>query len=156
MSELSPISGQPPVTCRRIIVAGYGPVGRCVAEQFRSVGVHVTIVDTNPNTIHTQTKLGHTAVQGDVTDPHVLTAAGIEEADALILAIPNEDLAVKACQEARRLSPRIFIAARTNFVSRGLLATKAGADHVTIEELVTAEAMGSAVMRHFFDGTAKM
>ena len=125
-----------------------------MAEQFRKAGVHVTIIDMNPATIQTQTRLGRTAVHGDVTSAEVLTAAGIVEADALILAIPNEDLAVKACHEARKLAPRIFIAARTNFVSRGLLATKAGADHVTIEELVTAEAMRAAVMKHFFDGQA--
>ncbi len=143
-----------PSTLRRVTVAGFGPVGRFVTEQLRAAGVEVTIIDLNPATIATQSKLGIKAVLGDVTDPKVLMEAGIEQADALILAVPNEEAAVRACSEARRLAPKLFIAARTNFVSRGLLATKAGADHVTIEELVTAQAMRDAVVRHFFEDLA--
>jgi len=145
LPEVEPV----PASLRRVVVAGFGPVGRVVAEQLRGAGVEVTIIDMNERTIATQSGLGLRAVLGDASDPAVLTAAGIAEADALILAIPNEDAAVKACGEARKLAPSLFIAARTNFVSRGLLATKAGADHVTIEELVTAEAMRKAVVKHF-------
>lgn len=140
-----------PRSLKRVIVAGFGPVGRCVTEQLRGEGVHITLIDTNPATIATQAKLGLSTVLGDVTDPAVLKAAGIESADALILAVPNEDVVVRACTQARKLSRKVFIAARTNFVSLGLLATKAGADHVTVEEIVTAEAMRNAVVHHFFE-----
>jgi Trk K+ transport system NAD-binding subunit len=139
-----------PASLRHVVVAGFGPVGRCVTEQLLGGGVEVTIIDLNPRTIETQHALGLRAILGDVSDPAVLKAAGIERADALILTVPNEDAAVRACAAARGLAPKVFIAARTNFVSRGLLAAKAGADHVTIEELVTAEAMRDAVVRHFF------
>lgn len=144
-------SNEIPRSLKRVIVAGFGPVGRCVTEQLRGEGVQITLIDMNPATIATQAKLGLQTVLGDVTDPAVLKEAGIEQADALILAVPNEDVVVKACTEARKLSRRVFIAARTNFVSRGLLAQKAGANHVTIEEIVTAEAMRNAVVHHFFE-----
>jgi len=134
-----------------VIVAGFGPVGRVITEQLRSQGVEVVIIDMNSSTIATQQRQGHSAVLGDVTDPAVLTEADIVHADALILAVPNEDSAVEACAQARRLAPKIFIAARTNFVSRGMLASKAGADHVTVEEIVTAQAMRDAVVGHFFE-----
>lgn len=142
---------QVPPSLRRVIVAGFGPVGRVITEQLRAQGVQVVIIDMNSSTIATQQRQGHRAVLGDVTDPAVLTAADIAHADALILAVPNEDSAVAACAQARRLAPKIFIAARTNFVSRGMLASKAGADHVTVEEIVTAQAMRDAVVGHFFE-----
>lgn len=133
---------------RRIIVAGYGPVGRVVADQLEAEGVAVTIIELNAATVDRQATLGKHIVYGDVTDPETLERAGIHDADALILAIPNEDDALRACTLARQLAPHIFIAARTNFVSKGLLARQAGADYVVVEEVVTAQAMQRAVMEH--------
>ncbi|MFP4223460.1 MAG: NAD-binding protein [Phycisphaeraceae bacterium] len=131
---------------RRVIVAGFGPVGRSVTEQLTAAGVATTIVDLNPHAAAVQHRLRREIVLGDVTDPAVLTDAGIQSAAALILAIPDERAAVRACRVARKLNPDLFIAARTNFVSQGLLASEAGADHVTVEEIVTAEAMKQAVV----------
>lgn len=131
---------------RHIIVAGFGPVGRTVTEQLEQAGVRVTVVDANAATIQRLHGLKKRVLHGDVRDPEVLRAAGIDTADALILAIPDERQAVDACAVARRLNPHIYLAARTNFVSQGLLAREAGADHVVIEEIATAEAMQRAVM----------
>ena len=116
------------------------------AEKLEQSGLTVTILDSNPRTISTPIGLGKKACHGDVTDPEALKAAGIEQCDALILAIPDEKVAVAACRIARQLQPNIFIAARTNFVSRGLLASQAGADAVVIEEVVTAQAMQELIM----------
>ena len=109
---------------RTAIIAGFGPVGRVVADMLTTAGVMVTVIETNPDTVYTQQQLGRRAVLGDARDPAVLSAA-------------------------RALAPHLFIAVRTNFVSRGLAAKTAGADAVIIEELVTARAMKDAVMEHF-------
>lgn len=140
--------------CKHVIVAGYGPVGRVVVEELESAKVEITIIELNKSTVDRVIQQGRKAIYGDVTDPDALAEAGIVEADALILAVPNEDLAVKACQVARKLNPNIFIAARTNFLSKGLLATEAGADHVVIEEVVTAEAMQKAVYERLLGGVS--
>ncbi|MEL6311817.1 MAG: hypothetical protein AAFQ17_05525, partial [Pseudomonadota bacterium] len=42
-----------------------------------------------------------------------------------------------------------FIAARTNYLSKAFLARELGANHVTVEELATAEAMAEQVLRCF-------
>lgn len=130
---------------RRAIVAGFGPVGRMVTEHLERNGFDVTLVEVNTLTILKQRSLQRTVVEGDVTLPATLKEAGIESADALILTIPNEDDALRACQAAHAIHPEVFISARTNFVSKGMLALQSGADHVVIEEMVTAEAMGNAV-----------
>jgi Trk K+ transport system NAD-binding subunit len=133
---------------RHIIVAGYGPVGRATTEKLVEIGARVTIIELNRRTVERQTKLGVRIVHGDATDESVLHEAGIEHADALVLAMPNEDIAIKACEVARRLSPDLFIAARTNFLSKGMLAQQIGATHVVVQEVVTAEAMRQVVMHH--------
>ncbi len=137
-----------PAGPRRVIVAGYGPVGRVVSQQLERDGLVVKIIEMNLDTIERQLTLDKDVIYGDVCDPQILERAGIHEAEALILTIPNEQAALRACRTARTLAPRIFIAARTNHMSQGMLATKAGADKVIVEEIVTAEAMRDAVCGH--------
>ena len=137
-----------------MIVAGYGPVGRVVCDLLEKSNFAVTVIDINQRTTEKTHPYSRKFVFGDVRDPLVLVAAGICDATALILGIPDEDQAVIACRVARELSPDIYIAARTNFVSKGLLATQAGADHVVIEEVITAQAMKAAVVEHLIDKNA--
>ena len=136
---------------RLAIVAGYGPVGRMVAHQLERAGFEIAIVELNLGTIETQLGLDKRVVYGDVRDRETLKKAGIERADALILAVPDEDVALGACRVAREFRPELFIAARTNFLSKGMLCQEAGADYVVVEEVVTAMAMRDAVMRRLVD-----
>jgi len=134
---------------RHVIIAGYGVVGRVVAELFIESNIDVTVIELNQTTCDRQEKLDRRVVFGDATDSAVLTDAGIKEAQALILALPDENQVVTACEVARALNPDIYIAARTNFVSKGMHAKVAGADCVIVEEIVTAEAMKRTVMQEF-------
>ncbi len=131
---------------RHVVVAGFGVVGRAVCERFDTLGVPYTIIDFNPNTIRTQGTLGRHVIFGDVTNPEVLESAGVRGADAVILTIPDEDAVLRACEAVRGMNGRTFIAARTNFLSKGMMATRLGADSVTVEELATAESMAHEVI----------
>lgn len=147
-AQASGSSPDGPKTRRQfVIVAGYGLVGRVVADNLMANGAHVTIVEMNPATVKTQTRLGRHIVFGDVSDPEVLESAGVHEADALILTIPDEERVLRACHVARRENPNIFIVARTSYVSKGMLATNLGANEVVIEELATAESMERMMSR---------
>jgi len=137
---------------RRVIVAGYGPVGRVVVDDLEDAGVAITIIELNPNTVENQSRLGRSIVHGDAANPSVLERAGIGKADALIVTIPDQDAAVRACAVARQLAPEIYIAVRTKHVSRSFLAAEAGADHVTSEEMAVAHEMQRAVMDRFAGG----
>lgn len=149
-------AGEPPVRATgdgsldgskgRVIVAGFGLVGRVTAERLRAAGIEVTLIERNSETIERQAQLDRPVVCGDATEPRTLQQAGLDTADALILTLPDADAAVRACRIARELNPAIFIAIRTDFVSQGMLATQAGADKVIVEEIVTAEAMQQAVV----------
>jgi hypothetical protein len=44
------------------------------------------------------------------------------------------------------MSPKVFIAARTAHLSRAITATELGADHVTVEEVATAQEMARQVL----------
>lgn len=153
-----PLTGRDGDACvqlahRHAIVAGYGVVGRMVVQQLASAGLRVTLVETNLDTIQKQLEANRfNVVYGSVAETDTLRKAGIDSADALIITIPDEAVAVRACRHARELHPDIFIAARTNFFSQGLLATQAGANSVIVEEVVTAEAMKEAVIQSVLGG----
>ena len=65
-----------------LVVAGCGEVGGKVAELLREFGEEVKIVDRDTNSI--------ADLHGDVLDPQVLSDAGIESAQAVILALDTD------------------------------------------------------------------
>ena len=136
----------PGISQRRVVVAGFGPVGRTVTQALESAGFGVTIVELNPQTVRTQTQLGKHVVKGDISETAVLETAGIRTAHALILTIPDEEASLSACRRVRHMAPDIFIAVRANHISNGMRATKMGADHVAVQEVITAQSMQEAVM----------
>lgn len=135
-----------PLLARYVVIAGFGVVGRALADRLEVAGVPFCVVDLNPATVETQRRLGRNAVYGDITNHEVLTSANVEAADAVLLTIPDDEATLRACREIRHVAPDAFIAARTSFLSKAMVAAQQGADHVTIEEVATAEAMARQVM----------
>ncbi len=129
-----------------VIIAGFGPVGRAIADRLEGTGIEMVMVELNPVTVQKQTRLGRNIIFGDVSNPEILEAANVRQASALVVTIPDPDAAVRTCAVARSMQPDLFIAVRTNIVSQAMLARAAGADHVTVEELATAESMQQAVI----------
>jgi CPA2 family monovalent cation:H+ antiporter-2 len=85
-------------------------------------------------------------VYGDAARPETLEAAGVAEADSLILSAP--DLDHKAIIDgARTLNPRVQVLGRATYLSQvpGLLAS--GADAAYSGEGETALAMMASLMR---------
>lgn len=132
---------------RRVIIAGYGPVGRAVADRLEDEGVACTIIELNPTTVRMQTQLGRPIVFGDASNVEVLESAGVIDCDAVILTIPDDEAVLRACQAIRSVAPDVFIAARTDFLSQAMLASGFGADLVTVDEIATAEVMQREVLK---------
>ena len=131
---------------RHVIIAGYGPIGHLIAQKLERVGITYTVVELNPATVQEQSRRGRTAIFGDVGNVEVLESAGIGNADALVLTIPDEEAVLRTCAVARRRAPDIFIAARTRVVSKREDLMEVGADSVTVDETSAAEEMARAVM----------
>ncbi len=131
---------------KHVIIAGYGPIGCLIAEELERAGINYTVVELNPATVQEQSRRGRTVIFGDVGNLEVLESAGIGNADALILTIPDEEAVLRTCAVARRRAPDIFIAARTRVVSKRAGLMEVGADSVTVDETSAASEMLRAVM----------
>lgn len=131
----------------RVVIAGFGPVGRSIADRLAVLNVPCTIIELNPRTVQKQAAIGRDVVYGDVTNPEVLERADVREADAVVLTMPDEEATLRAVQLVRQLAPGALIAARTNFLSGSFVAHSLGADVVAVEEVATALVMERDVMR---------
>jgi CPA2 family monovalent cation:H+ antiporter-2 len=133
---------------RHVIIAGYGPVGRAVADRLAVSGVSFTVVELNANTVQRGQLAGKRVIYGDITNHEVLEHSGVHWSDAIVLAIPDDEAVLRAIRAIREVSPGIFIAARSNFLSGKFRAMELGANVVTVSEVATAVAME----REFLDG----
>ena len=136
----------PQEATRHVIIAGFGPVGRALADRFDNQKIPFVVVELNPKTVERQAALGRRIVYGDVTNVEVLEQAGIHHAAAVIITIPDDEAAFRACGVVRGLAPQAFVAARTSYLSGSFRAQALGADHVTVEEIATAQAMEREVV----------
>ena len=139
---------EPNALSNHVIIAGYGIVGRCVAESLCSRKIPFCIVELNPATV---SRLEHGAVPiiaGDIRDREVLLQAGIERASALALALPDEHHTLDALKVARSIRPDVKIIARCTFSSAGLQASKMGAIGVVVAEQVVAREFSNLLAKN--------
>mgnify|MGYP006267123497 FL=1 len=125
----------------RVVVAGFGPTGRAVADEAGALGAEIVIIELNTRTVEKQAALGRSIVFGDVTNDEVLHSAGLADADAVVLTVPDDEAAAEACRHIRRIAPEARVIARSSSELRAKWVRDAGADHVVVEESLAADAL---------------
>jgi CPA2 family monovalent cation:H+ antiporter-2 len=148
---LGGVTAPPPSDRRaggRVVIGGYGPVGRRIAQLLENQGVETIVIELNPVTVSAESKRGRAIIYGDVSNEEVLRSAGLEGATALVLTIPDEEAALRACAVAKRIAPSAYIVVRTTTAGQASLAESLGAEHVVADEEATAEIMQRAVTQH--------
>lgn len=121
-----------------VIIGGFGPVGRDVAQVLFDHGIEFVIVELNPRTVRDFKEKGFAIYFGDCANRVVLEEAGIRRARALVLAMPDAKAARRAARLARALNPKIVIVARTKYRLEVETFIREGADEVVEEEFETA------------------
>jgi CPA2 family monovalent cation:H+ antiporter-2 len=95
-----------------IVVLGGGRVGRVVVRAVRQRGFGCVVVDRDSRRLEELAKLGAATVFGDAANPHILERAGLARARVLIVAIGDPLTARLSTERARRINPKLTIAAR--------------------------------------------
>lgn len=113
----------------RVVVAGYGEVGRTVERYLVDEDVAVTIIDREDGT-----GVDHV---GDATEAVALEAAGVDEARALVLALDDDRTTVNATLAAREVTTTTDVIVRANDPENVQKLYRAGADYVLALTTVT-------------------
>ena len=96
-----------------IIIAGSGKVGVRLAQQLAAEGHNLTIIDSKPDVLATSmNRLDVITVQGNCASKHVLTEAGVADADLLIAATGADEVNLLCCTTAHGLNRKLHTIAR--------------------------------------------
>jgi Trk K+ transport system NAD-binding subunit len=104
------------------VIIGYGAVGRTVAAELDDAGI--------PNTVVDQTEMEGVDVVGDATKTETLTAAGIEDTQTVVLALPDDTTTEFATLVIRDLAPNAEIIARVQKNQNISKTYRAGGNYV--------------------------
>jgi voltage-gated potassium channel len=113
-----------------VIVCGYGRFGRVVADELLSAKRKVVVIESDPTLEAPLERSGAEYVMGSATSDEVLLSAGLEHADALVLATSSEADSVFITLFAKEVKPDIRVHARAESESAVRRIRRAGADYV--------------------------
>jgi Trk K+ transport system NAD-binding subunit len=108
-----PERGRPP-TDGRWVMCGYGRFGQEVTEDLRAAGLHVTIIEATVTEGGEAGEPEPGVIVGDASDAEVLARADLASAVGLVAGTDNDTTNLSMLATARRLNPRLFLAARQN------------------------------------------
>ncbi len=129
----------------RVVVVGYGPVGRTLCRILRDNNIQAVVVEMNLDTVQKLHAEGLPAVYGEASSREILAHAGIEKAVGLIVAASSA-ASPEVVQAARDLNPKIRIVTRSTYLKENEAMLKAGADAVFSSEGEIALSMTAFLM----------
>ncbi|QLB12402.1 Kef-type potassium/proton antiporter (CPA2 family) [Bisgaardia hudsonensis] len=94
------------------VLIGLGRFGQVVNRLLLMTGHKPTIIDKNASLIAGMKKLGVKCYYGDASRPELLQAAGVANAELLIIAIDDKQQAIRIVELAKKINPQIKIIAR--------------------------------------------
>ncbi|MEQ8367142.1 MAG: NAD-binding protein, partial [Roseicyclus sp.] len=94
---------------------------------------NTVVLDNDLQTIQLMRRFGFKGYFGDPTRPELLTAAGLDTARVLVVAVDNRKAAVDLVRYARRVRPDLSITARAQDRLHVYELFDAGADHIVRE-----------------------
>lgn len=115
------------------IIIGFGPAGEAVAQKVQGSSKCVTVIDLNPSSQARANQLGYIGHIGDAMHADVLVHAGIAEASAVVVTIPDPAAARSIVALIRSIAPDVHIIARARY-HRFLSELQQGGAHEVVDE----------------------
>ena len=130
----------------QVVLVGYGRVGRRIARELSSHGVHFVVAEQNRELVEELRREGVPAVAGDAGEPAVLIQAHIARAHLLVVATPDTFRVRAMIETARALNPAILTVVRTHSESEAELLRNEHAGKVFLGEHELANSMAHYVL----------
>ena len=107
-------TAEPTKLLGHLVVIGYGRVGSVVADDLVGRGTPLLVIEDAEDRVRRLRDKNIETIVGNAADGRVLALAGLERAEALLVAIPNGFEAGQAAEQARRINPSLLIVARAH------------------------------------------
>jgi len=130
----------------QVVIAGYGRIGQVVARLLKQSGYRISIIDHNPESFAQLRQEEFVGFYGDALRPDLLTAAGIDNAAILVVAIDDMERAQELIKRARREYPGMTIVSSATDAFTKDLHISNGADRAYPQTFETALLMGEDIL----------
>lgn len=97
-----------------IIIVGYGRVGGWVGRALGQAEIPYVVIDYNQRVVNRLKGEGTSVIYGDPTEPEILDVAGIKDAKAIVLAIPDHIAQVELATYVQTIAPDVKIIGRAH------------------------------------------
>ncbi len=133
-------------TPRPVLIAGFGRVGRRIAELLERAGVPYVGIDQEVDTVARARARGFSVFYGDASRSDVLRATGIGRARLAIVATDRGEPSVQAVRAIRREAPNLPILVRAVDRAHCREMVAAGATRSFSENLETSLQLAAAAL----------
>jgi CPA2 family monovalent cation:H+ antiporter-2 len=152
--QMSPVVAPHPATlipvpedsAPRVIIAGFGRVGRIVAALLKEHNIPFLAVDANANAVAQARDAGHDVYFGNVKQIEFLRRCGIETARALVLTMDAPKAASEVVTIARAARENLQIIVRARDSDHAAELYRLGATDAVPETVEASLQLGEAVL----------
>lgn len=118
-----------------VVIIGYGRIGRHLVDVLQSVNVPVLVIETDPERIELLNERKTATLYGDAANSEVITHAGLKNARALVITVPDETATAMVVTGTKIINPKLPIIARAGTQEGVHHLSKLGAQHIVHPEL---------------------
>jgi CPA2 family monovalent cation:H+ antiporter-2 len=133
-----------------LIIIGFGPAGKRIAEALVEKQIHPRIIELNPKSVRKAEQMGLNVYPGDATHSEVLMHAGIRKSAAVVVTVPDPHTCRDIIRNIRLTSPGTAVIARGRYHIAINQIKEAGASSVIDEENVVGGMMAQEVLNFLF------
>jgi len=120
---------------KHVIILGFGRVGQNIARFLEIEGFQYMALDMDPLRVQNAQLAGERVAYGDSSNIHLLDAAALSKARALVISFENEVAALQIIEQVRHQYPHLPILVRTRDDGKLKSLQEAGATEVIPETL---------------------
>ena len=130
----------------RVVIIGFGRVGRLVAEMLQTHGKSYIAVDSDIDNVATARAEGHPILFGDVSRSELVDRLDLGRASALVLTMDDPVLTVRLTRRVRGWVPNLTILARARDATHAAELYAAGVSDAVPETLESSLQLSEAVL----------
>lgn len=112
VAEARPYDSMEEAPPPRVLICGFGRFGQTVGRILHSAHIPFTALDANPVQVDFIRRYGHRIYYGDPSRVDLLRAAGVGQAEAIIIALDDVEASMRTAEHIRRHFPQVPVYAR--------------------------------------------
>jgi CPA2 family monovalent cation:H+ antiporter-2 len=130
----------------RVIIGGFGRVGRLIAQMLDAHDRPYMAVDADIDAVIHARRRGYEVMFGDIARPGMIEHLDLDRATALILTMDDPVQVVRITRHARQLHPELTIVARARDPNHAAELYRAGATDAVPETIESSLQLSEAVL----------